>query len=121
MQTDQRLEAFRDGRLAVLVASTVADEGLDVPRLGRLVLAYPGRAKGRLTQRLGRLMRPHPDKDGAILYDVVDERVAPLRRQWRERCRLYREVTGAVPDGVSDPDGFRLAFSDTTSPPVPGG
>lgn len=105
------LEAFRMGRLPVLVASTVADEGLDVPRLGRLVLTYPGRAKGRIIQRLGRLMRPHPGKDAAILYDVVDVLVPPLLRQWHERRRLYREITGQVPEAVSDPGGFALAFS----------
>ena len=110
------LDAFRAGRLPVLVASTVADEGLDVPRLGRLVLAYPGRAKGRLIQRLGRLMRPHPGKDAAILYDVVDVLVPPLLRQWHERRRLYREITGQVPE-VGE-GGFELAFSGPVSAPV---
>jgi superfamily II DNA or RNA helicase len=89
------LEAFREGSLPVLVASTVADEGLDVPRLDRIVLAYPGRAKGRLTQRLGRLMRPHPGKAAPVLYDVVDPHVSPLARQWRERKRIYLELTGS--------------------------
>jgi superfamily II DNA or RNA helicase len=89
------LEAFREGSLPVLVASTVADEGLDVPRLDRIVLAYPGRAKGRLTQRLGRLMRPHPGKAAPVLYDVVDPNVPPLARQWRERKRIYLELTGS--------------------------
>jgi superfamily II DNA or RNA helicase len=89
------LEAFREGALPVLVASTVADEGLDVPRLDRIVLAYPGRAKGRLTQRLGRLMRPHPGKAAPVLYDDVDPHVPPLARQWRERKRIYLELTGS--------------------------
>jgi superfamily II DNA or RNA helicase len=91
------LEAFREGALLVLVASTVADEGLDVPRLDRIVLAYPGRAKGRLTQRLGRLMRPHPGKAAPVLYDVVDPHVPPLARQWRERRALYHTLTGQEP------------------------
>jgi superfamily II DNA or RNA helicase len=89
------LEAFREGALPVLVASTVADEGLDVPRLDRIVLAYPGRAKGRLTQRLGRLMRPHPGKAAPVLYDVADPHVPPLARQWHERKRVYLELTGS--------------------------
>jgi superfamily II DNA or RNA helicase len=89
------LEEFREGSLPVLVASTVADEGLDVPRLDRIVLAYPSRAKGRITQRLGRLMRPHPDKAAPVLYDVVDPHVPPLVRQWQERKRIYLEITGS--------------------------
>ncbi len=59
------------------------------------MLAYPGRAKGRLTQRLGRLMRPHPGKAAPVLYDVVDPHVPPLARQWRERKRIYLELTGS--------------------------
>lgn len=88
----ERLEGFRDGRIGVLVASTVADEGLDVPRLDRIVLAYPGRTRGRTTQRLGRLMRRHPDKGRAVLFDIVDGGVPVLRRQYLERRRLYRDL-----------------------------
>ncbi len=91
------LDRFRRGEVPVVVASTLADEGLDVPRLDRIVLAFPGRTKGRTAQRLGRLMRPHPDKQGAVLFDVVDAAVGPLLRQFRERRRLYRQLTGGNP------------------------
>jgi superfamily II DNA or RNA helicase len=78
----------------VLVASTLADEGLDIPRLERIVLAYPGRTRGRTTQRLGRLMRPHPGKSQPVLFDIVDANVPVLFRQFRERRRLYAELLG---------------------------
>lgn len=42
-------------------------------------------------------MRPHLGKRDAILYDVVDMLVPPLLRQWQERRRLYRAVTGQAP------------------------
>ncbi len=90
------LERFRGGELPVVVASTLADEGLDVPRMDRVILAFPSRAKGRTAQRLGRLMRPHPGKDGAVLFDVVDPAVAPLLRQFRERNRLYRHLAAGI-------------------------
>jgi superfamily II DNA or RNA helicase len=90
------LDAARSGRVQALVATSLADEGLDLPRLSRVFLTYPGRARGRTLQRLGRLMRPHPDKTDAVLFDFVDERVSVLRRQHAERRRLYAETLGVT-------------------------
>lgn len=88
------LDEARAGRLTVLVATSLADEGLDVPRLSRVFLTYPVRARGRTLQRLGRLMRPHPQKRAPVLFDFVDRRVPILRRHHVERRRLYAEVLG---------------------------
>jgi superfamily II DNA or RNA helicase len=88
------LDEARAGKLSVIVATSLADEGLDLPRLSRVFLAYPGRARGRTVQRLGRLMRPHADKQDAALFDFVDRKVPILRRHHLERRKLYAEVLG---------------------------
>lgn len=88
------LAAARAGEVSVLVATSLADEGLDLPRLGRVFLAFPGRARAGTTQRLGRLMRPHADKGEAVLVDVVDREVPILRRHHLERRKVYAEVLG---------------------------
>jgi superfamily II DNA or RNA helicase len=87
------MEQFRDGSLKVLFATSLADEGLDVSRLERLVLATPARAEGRTIQRLGRLMRPHPGKQTPILYDLVDGDDLS-QKQFLARRRAYRKVLG---------------------------
>jgi superfamily II DNA or RNA helicase len=87
------LDRFRAGTLKVVCATSLADEGLDVARLERLILAMPARAEGRTVQRLGRLMRPHPDKATPVLYDLVDD-VPMARRQHAARLRAYRTVLG---------------------------
>ncbi|MBN1530746.1 MAG: DEAD/DEAH box helicase [Thermoleophilaceae bacterium] len=88
------LDRARRGDLPVLVATSLADEGLDLPRLSRVLLAYPSRARGRTVQRLGRLMRPHAGKGRPVLIDFVDRKVPILRRQHLDRRRLYAEVLG---------------------------
>ena len=77
----------------MVCATSLADEGLDVSRLERLVLATPARAEGRTIQRLGRLMRPHPGKRTPVLYDLVDN-IPLARRQFAARKRAYRKVLG---------------------------
>ncbi|WP_407667493.1 DEAD/DEAH box helicase [Myxococcus dinghuensis] len=90
------VDKARTGRMSVLVATSLADEGLDLPRLSRVFLAYPGRARGRTVQRLGRLMRPHPEKKSAVLIDFVDARVPLLRRHHAERRQQYASVLGVT-------------------------
>ncbi len=46
------LDKARQGELSVLVATSLADEGLDIPRLSRVFLTFPSRARGRTIQRL---------------------------------------------------------------------
>ncbi len=90
----ETLQRFREGGIKVLCATSLADEGLDIERLSRLILATPARAEGRTIQRLGRLMRPHPGKGTPVLFDLVDDH--PMaRRQHTARRRAYRKVLGA--------------------------
>ncbi len=98
------LDRFRNGDLQVVCATTLADEGLDVSRLERLILATPARAEGRTIQRLGRLMRPHPGKETPVLVDLVDD--APLaRRQFAARKRASRMVLGSDAFAILPPRG----------------
>lgn len=93
-EREKRLVAARKGEIQVLCATSLADEGLDLPILSRVYLAFPSRAQARTAQRLGRLMRPHPDKGAAILFDFCDP-VKVLRSQYAARRRLYTRVLGA--------------------------
>jgi len=92
------LEAARAGEFDVLVATSLADEGLDVPCLGRVFLTAPSRSESRLVQRVGRVLRPHPSKGAPIVFDFVDVLVGPLAYQGRLRERVWRETWGEPPD-----------------------
>lgn len=89
-RTDRKriLRDFRDGRLKCLLATQLADEALDVPRLNRVVLTFPGKHEGRIIQQIGRALRTHPSKSDAKIYDMVDE-VGVLRHQYSQRVKTY--------------------------------
>jgi superfamily II DNA or RNA helicase len=97
------LDRARQGEVPVLIATQLLDEGVDIPCLSRVFLAWPSKARGRTIQRVGRVMRPHPDKPDARVIDVVDRRVAPLARQAARRATLYRQVLGATPTPLPAP------------------
>jgi superfamily II DNA or RNA helicase len=86
------LSQFRSGELPCLLATQLADEALDVPRLSRVILTHPGKHEGRIVQQIGRAIRTFPDKKDAIIYDMVDWRVGVLRRQYAQRRRTYHQL-----------------------------
>lgn len=77
----------RNKKYGYILFSTLADEGTDIPRLDRLFLAYPGRKLRGYEQSIGRIMRPHPQKKDAIIYDFRDANVSLLNSQFRDRAQ----------------------------------
>lgn len=89
-----RLRQLRERKMQVVVATQLADEGLDVPTLDVVINASTGKAAGRAIQRMGRVMRPAEGKKNALFVDVVDP--APFGQQWHARARAYRAELGVV-------------------------
>lgn len=87
------LDRMRTGEPLVVIAMPIFDEGVDVPALGALLLAFPERAKGRTVQRVGRLMRPFRGAT-PVLYDFVDDEVELLQGRWDERRRTLTKILG---------------------------
>jgi superfamily II DNA or RNA helicase len=86
------LDKFRAGEIKCVLATQLADEALDVPILSRVFLTFPGKHDGRIIQQVGRALREHPEKRDAVIYDVVDDLVGVLRRQWMMRKRAYKQM-----------------------------
>jgi superfamily II DNA or RNA helicase len=94
MTKKQRAEVLQravDRQIQVLCATTVADEGLDLPSLDTVVLTTPTKALGRIQQRIGRVMRPHPEKKDPIVIDCIDDSGA-MRGLARKRQKLYTKL-----------------------------
>ena len=83
------INQMRDGEIDLLIASTIADEGLDIKRLGAVILAGGGKSSTRALQRVGRVIRPHENKTHAIVIDYADQ-CDYLREQAETRKEIYR-------------------------------
>lgn len=74
-QRKQAIEDLRQRKTMCMIATTLADEGLDIPTLDTAILASGGASATRVNQRIGRTIRPDlasenpPDKSIVICYD----------------------------------------------------
>jgi superfamily II DNA or RNA helicase len=83
------VDALNAGRVKVVVATgQLIGEGFDCRALSTLFLATPIKFSGRLLQYLGRVLRPAPGKDHAVVYDYLDP-VGVLQTAARARQRVY--------------------------------
>lgn len=83
------LSSARRGETRVLVGTTKADEGLDVPVLSCGILATRTKKFGRLTQRIGRIERP--DGMAPEWHDLVDAYPSAVKAG-KERMKLYERL-----------------------------
>lgn len=85
------LDAMREGRVSLIVATSLFDEGINIDRLSRVLFALPQAAMGSTEQKAGRLMRLFDGKKPK-LYDIVDSKVETLSRRWQKRRRVYKRL-----------------------------
>lgn len=87
MDSDKREEAEQN--CDVLVGTySMAQEGLDIPRLDTLVFATP---KTNVTQAVGRILRPSPNKKPPMVLDFVDGNIGILKGYHKKRLKQYAE------------------------------
>ena len=70
-QKKERLRAFAEGKINMLFAMKCLDEGVDVPRAEIGIFASSTGNPRQFIQRRGRLLRRHPDKTFAKIYDMI--------------------------------------------------
>ncbi|MDJ0866339.1 MAG: DEAD/DEAH box helicase family protein [Myxococcota bacterium] len=82
----EALERFSKGELRALVSSQVLNEGIDVPAADTAILIGGRLGTREYLQRVGRLLRPAPEKE-AVAYELVTRNtheVGDARRRRRE-------------------------------------
>lgn len=64
-------------------------EGFDCKALNTLFITTPIKFSGRVTQYIGRIMRPAPGKERPVVYDYVDMPIPMLVRSAQARMKVY--------------------------------
>lgn len=83
------IQEMRDGKIKGMIATSIADEGLDMKPLSGLVLLGGGKSSVKALQRVGRVLRPFKDKDHAEVIDFMDK-AKYLNDHSYERMRMYQ-------------------------------
>ncbi len=68
---DQVVQQFGAGAVQVLVTVDVVSEGFDVPAASVAILLRPTKSLGLYLQQVGRVLRPAPGKQAALILDHV--------------------------------------------------
>lgn len=85
------IDKMRSGELNIMFATyQLAKEGLNIPRLEQVILAFPAVDPNIITQSVGRVARCCEGKEEAVCYDIVDT-PSWFQKHWRERKRLYKQ------------------------------
>ena len=102
-QTEQQaaLEAFRDGEFEVLVSTSVAEEGLNVPEVDLVLFYEPVPTAIRAIQRKGRTGRQTEGAVSVLLAeDTRDEayfwKARNDQKRMREELRSLKSITGEI-------------------------
>jgi len=87
------IQDMKDGKIQVLIASKIFDQGVDIPELDALILAGSGKSSGRALQRIGRVIRTAPGKKKAIVVEFFDN-CKFLRNHSEARIKVYESEPG---------------------------
>lgn len=76
---------------AILITTTVLDEGLDVPVINVLIMGTAMKKYRRTVQRCGRGMRPKEGHNYVYVFDFYDDNHSYLEKHSRYRLWTYEE------------------------------
>jgi len=98
VKREETVRDIRAGKVRAIVATgSLVGEGFDLPALSALFLATPIKYRGRVTQYVGRVLRPAPGKDRALIFDYLDEYEPVLMASARSRQLAYDESAQNAP------------------------
>lgn len=86
----ETLDMLKNKELDVLIATSILDEGVDVPNINCLFLMAGFKDMRALLQRIGRGLRVKDDGSGLEVYDAMDHHNEYLLNHTMERQNTYK-------------------------------
>ena len=93
----EAMEEFKAGNIQTMIATSLADEGLDLPNVHTLVMVSGGRSAQKTIQRASRALRRAPGKDTAIIHDFKDTFHPLALAHSKKRVKCYKELGCSIP------------------------
>jgi len=131
LNADQRartLAAFEAGCLTTLLAVKCLDEGVDIPMCDAAILLSHSRNEREFVQRRGRVLRTAPDKEQAVIHDLVvlpypEDRLADnactvTEAEWRlfqqelDRVDAFRQPAENSAEILLEADNLKTLMKD---------
>jgi len=84
------IASFDGGDHFIIIASTIFDEGVDIPSINVLIVAAGGKSEVRAIQRTGRGLRKKEDMTDLVVYDFIDDSKF-LRKHSARRLSVYKK------------------------------
>jgi superfamily II DNA or RNA helicase len=92
---NKAMNMIRNKELKEIIASTIADEGLDLPALDTVIMAGGGTSKTTALQRVGRAIRIYPGKEKAYIEEFYDD-AQYLKNHSNDRKDIYKTEPGFI-------------------------
>ena len=89
-------ELLQTGHIDAILATSVWDEGIDIPEVRTVILAGGGKSPIKNLQRIGRGLRLSSGKNEIELVDFLDRGTRWLSAHSRERMKLWKSQGFAV-------------------------
>ncbi|MDO8610945.1 MAG: helicase-related protein, partial [bacterium] len=86
----ETLQMLREKKILICIASTIGDEGLDIPTLNCVIIAGGGKSPIKCKQKVGRAIRMYPEKKMSIIFDFLDKGKY-LTRHSKKRMFLLKQ------------------------------
>jgi len=91
------MQEFLKGHIRTMIATSLADEGLDLPNVQTLIMVSGGRSAQKTIQRASRALRRAPGKDTAIIHDFKDTFHPLAQAHSKKRVKCYKELGCSIP------------------------